>query len=300
MSRKGKGYKNNKRGGQSRNLVMMGGLKPSKKLGQNFLVDEEVISEIIEGSSIDESSLVIEIGPGMGALTEHLIERAGRLVAIELDDRLIPVLRVKFFEKDNFELIHADILEVDLEELVKREKEEYGLTNVRIVGNLPYYITTPIITKLLAKGTGADSITVMMQKEVGERLTAEPGTKNAGAITYQVHLYSEVSKVVDAPSECFYPAPKVDSVVLRMDIRDELAVEVEDEDFYFRCIKAGFMQRRKTLLNSLMTLGDYSKGELTEALEAAGVEANRRAESLDMKDFAVLAGCLKEIKTNER
>ena len=277
-------------------LRMTGGLRPSKKLGQNFLVDEEVISEIIEGSSIDESSLVIEIGPGMGALTEHLVERAGRLVAIELDDRLIPVLRVKFFGYDNFELIHGDILEVDLEELVRREKEEYGLTNVRIVGNLPYYITTPIITKLLEKGTGADSITAMMQKEVGDRLAAEPGTKNAGAITYQVHMYSEVFKVVDAPSDCFYPAPKVDSVVLRMDLRDEPAVKVSDEEFCFRCIKAGFMQRRKTLLNSLMTLGDFSKAEISEALEKAGIETTRRAESLDMNEFAILADCLKETK----
>lgn len=277
-------------------LRMTGGLRPSKKLGQNFLVDEEVISEIIEGSSIDESSLVIEIGPGMGALTEHLVERAARLVAIELDDRLIPVLRVKFFGYDNFELIHGDILEVDLEELVRREKEEYGLTNVRIVGNLPYYITTPIITKLLEKGTGADSITAMMQKEVGDRLAAEPGTKNAGAITYQVHMYSEVFKVVDAPSDCFYPAPKVDSVVLRMDLRDEPAVKVSDEEFFFRCIKAGFMQRRKTLLNSLMTLGDFSKAEISEALEKAGIETTRRAESLDMNEFAILADCLKETK----
>lgn len=295
---KGNKTKKNRRKGTPRgaDFRMTGGLRPSKKLGQNFLVDEEVISEIIEGSSIDESSLVIEIGPGMGALTEHLVERAGRLVAIELDDRLIPVLRVKFFGYDNFELIHGDILEVDLEELVRREKEEYGLTNVRIVGNLPYYITTPIITKLLEKGTGADSITAMMQKEVGDRLAAEPGTKNAGAITYQVHMYSEVCKVVDAPSDCFYPAPKVDSVVLRMDLRDEPAVKVSDEEFFFRCIKAGFMQRRKTLLNSLMTLGDFSKSDISEALEKAGIETTRRAESLDMNEFAILADCLKETK----
>ena len=167
---------------------------------------------------------------------------------------------------------------------------------MRIVGNLPYYITTPIITKLLEKGTGADSITAMMQKEVGDRLAAEPGTKNAGAITYQVHMYSEVFKVVDAPSDCFYPAPKVDSVVLRMDLRDEPAVKVSDEEFFFRCIKAGFMQRRKTLLNSLMTLGDFSKAEISEALEKAGIETTRRAESLDMNEFAILADCLKETK----
>lgn len=294
---KGKKSKSNKNTSRRpQHNLATGGLRPSKKLGQNFLIDEEVIQEIIEGSSITENSLVIEIGPGMGALTEHLVERAGRLVAVELDDRLIPILEVKMFGYDNFELIHGDILEVDLGEIIRRNKEEYNLTDVRIVGNLPYYITTPIIMKLMEQRTQADSITAMMQKEVGDRLVAEPGNKNAGAITYQVHYYSEVSKVVDAGSECFYPAPKVDSVVLRMDLREKPAVAVADEEFYFKCIKAGFMQRRKTLLNSLMTLGDYNKDEIQTALDKAAIESNRRAESLSMEEFAVLAQCLKEAK----
>lgn len=291
---KSKGKKNSGKRVKDRGHIPSGGLRPSKKLGQNFLIDEEVISEIIEGSSITSDSLVIEIGPGMGALTEHLVERAGRLIAVELDDRLIPILEVKMFGYDNFELIHGDILEVDLADIIQKNKEKYNLKDVRIVGNLPYYITTPIITKLLTQHTNADSITAMMQKEVGDRLAAEPGTKDAGAITYSVHYYSEVSKVVDAPSECFYPAPKVDSVVLRMDLRDEPAVKVADEEFYFKCIKAGFMQRRKTLLNSLKTLGEYSKEELEQALENSGIEPNRRAESLNMEDFARLSVSLKE------
>lgn len=291
---KTKGKKNTGKSFKRSSKSPSGNLRPSKKLGQNFLIDEEVISEIIEGSSITEDSLVIEIGPGMGALTEHLVDRAGRLIAVELDDRLIPLLEIKMFGYDNFELIHGDILEVNLEEIICTNKEKYGLKDVRIVGNLPYYITTPIITKLLAQHTNADSITAMMQKEVGDRLAAEPGTKEAGAITYNVHYYSEVSKVVEAPSECFYPAPKVDSVVLRMDLRDEPAVCVEDEEFYFKCIKAGFMQRRKTLLNSLKTLGDYSKEEIETALDKAGIESNRRAESLSMEDFARLSVSLKE------
>lgn len=286
--------KNNKRSNAGHGHNPAGNLRPSKKLGQNFLIDEEVIQDIIDGSSITEDSLVIEIGPGMGALTEHLVEQAGRLIAVELDDRLIPLLEVKMFGYDNFELIHGDILEVDLGEIIRKNKEEYNLKDVRIVGNLPYYITTPIIMKLMEQRTQADSITVMMQKEVGDRLVAEPGTKDVGAITYQVQYYSEVSKVTDAGSECFYPAPKVDSLVLRMDLRDEPAVELEDEDFFFKVVKAGFMQRRKTLLNSLMTLGNCSKDEVSSALEKAGIETNRRAESLTMEEFARLATSLKE------
>ncbi|MBQ0005417.1 MAG: ribosomal RNA small subunit methyltransferase A [Clostridiales bacterium] len=236
-----------------------GHVRPSKALGQNFLIDENVIDAIIEGSDVTEDSLVIEIGPGEGALTTRLAERAGRVVAVELDERLVKLLNVKLFGDENVEIIHGDILEVDLNEIIRSRMDEYQLTNVRVVGNLPYYITTPIIMKLLEMGTKADSITVMMQKEVGDRLIAEPGTKASGAITYSVHYYSEVSKVVDAGSECFYPAPKVDSVVLRMDLLDERPVEPADEDFYFRTIKAGFAQRRKTLQNKHTTHKGYDK-----------------------------------------
>lgn len=266
-----------------------GTIKPSKSLGQNFLIDEEVIAAIVDGSDVTEDSLVIEIGPGTGVLTCPLAEQAGRVVAIELDDRMIEPLRVKTFSYGNVEIIHGDILEVDLNEIIRSNVEKYNLKTVRVVGNLPYYITTPIIMKLLEMGTAADSITAMMQKEVGDRIAAAPGTKNAGAITYSVHYYSEVSKVVEAGRECFYPAPKVDSVVLRMDILKERPVKVADEAFFFRCIKAGFAQRRKTLLNSLTTLGGYDKNAIASALENTGIEANRRAESLTMEEFAKLA-----------
>lgn len=271
-----------------------GSIRPSKSLGQNFLIDEEVIAAIVEGSDVDKGCLVIEIGPGTGVLTCPLAEEAGRVVAIELDDRMIEPLRVKTFSYGNVEVIHGDILEVDLNEIIKINLEKYNLKTVRVVGNLPYYITTPIIMKLLEMGTAADSITAMMQKEVGDRIAATPGTKLAGAITYSVHYYSEVTKVVEAGRECFYPAPKVDSVVLRMNILEDHPVKVKDENFFFRCIKAGFTQRRKTLQNSLMTLGDYDKESITRALEAAGIEPNRRAESLSMEEFAKLADELME------
>ena len=276
------------------NNAQSGTLRPSKSLGQNFLIDEDVIYEIVEGSDISEDSLVIEIGPGTGVLTCPMAERAGRVVAVELDDRMIEPLRVKTFSYGNVEVIHDDILNVDLDEIIKSNLEKYNLKQVRIVGNLPYYITTPIIMKLLEMKTAADSITVMMQKEVGDRIAALPGTKNAGAITYSVWYYSEVSKIVDAGRECFYPAPKVDSVVLRLDLRDGRPVDVKDEEFFFHCIKAGFTQRRKTLANSLMTLGDYSKEQIEKALSCANIDANRRAESLSMEEFAKLADKLQE------
>ena len=286
---KGKKHSGNKFRGKAPAAM---GVRPQKSLGQNFLIDEEVIAAIVEGSGVTKDTLVIEIGPGTGALTVPLAER---LVAVELDERVIPGLRVKTFSLGNVEIIHEDILKVDLKELITRELAEYGLKEVRIVGNLPYYITTPIIMKLLEADTGAASITAMMQKEVGDRIAAEPGTKLSGAITYSVHYYAEVSEIVQVGRESFYPVPKVDSVVLRMDIRDERPVTVSDEEFFFRCIKAGFSQRRKTILNSLTSLGDYDKKMISDALDAAGIEHDRRAESLGMEDFARLAEAFREV-----
>lgn len=268
------------------------GVRPSKSLGQNFLIDENIIEAIIDGSGVTSDSLVIEIGPGTGALTVPLAERAGRLVAVELDERMLEGLRVKTFGLGNVEIIHDDILKVDLSGLIARELEKNGLKDVRIVGNLPYYITTPIIMKLLESDTGASSITVMMQKEVGDRIAAQPGTKLAGAITYSVHYYADVTEITDVGRECFYPAPKVDSVVLRLDLLGERPVSVRDEELFFRCIKAGFSQRRKTLLNSLSSLGDYDKKTIAEALDESGIAHERRAESLSMEEFAALADSL--------
>ena len=270
----------------------LAGVRPVKSLGQNFLIDEEIIETIVSGSGASSESLVIEIGPGTGALTIPLAERAGWLIAIELDERVIPGLRVKTFSLGNVEILHEDVLEADLKTIITEAMSAHGLKDVRIVGNLPYYITTPIIMKLLETDTGASSITVMMQKEVGDRIAAEPGTRLAGAITYPVWYYSEVNKITDVGRECFYPVPKVDSVVLRMDIREEPPVHPADPDLYFRCIKAGFLHRRKTLLNSLISLGDYDKLQIAEALDTAGIEHERRAESLSMEELARLSDAL--------
>lgn len=271
-----------------------GGLRPSKGLGQNFLTDEDVIAQIVEGSGAADDALVIEIGPGAGALTLPLAEKAGHLAAIELDEKLIEPLRIRTFGMDNVEIIQGDILKTELDELIESRKKEFGLRTVRVVGNLPYYITTPIIMKLLETAHGIDSITVMMQKEVGDRIAAEPGTRQSGAITYPVCYHARVSKIAEAPRECFYPAPKVDSVVLRLDIRREPAVQTKDADFMIKCIKAGFSQRRKTLLNSLASMEGLDRGRVNRALERADIDKDRRAETLTLAEFAKIADILQE------
>ena len=270
------------------------GVRPDKRLGQNFLIDDEVIGTIIEESGVNEKTLVLEIGPGTGALTLPMAEMAGRVIAVDLDPAMIEGLRIKTFGMDNVELILGDILETDVKGMAEKGLKEHGLEEFRIVGNLPYYITTPIIMKLLEAGTGAESITVMMQKEVGDRIAAAPGTRASGAITYPVHYYAEVSEICDVPRECFYPVPGVDSVVLRLDLRDEPAVDVKDRDLMMRCVKAGFSMRRKTLLNSLTALGGYEKKALTEALDRAGIDPGRRAETLTLEEFARLSDSLQE------
>lgn len=265
-----------------------------KSLGQNFLCDDAIIDAIVAGTEADEHTLVIEIGPGEGALTTRLVERAGRVAAVELDDRLIPILHTMFALHDNFRLIHEDILQVDLPALAKEEMQEHHLEHLAVVGNLPYYITTPIIMHLLEANLPYRSITVMMQKEVGERLLAEPGTRAAGAITHAVHYYCEVSKVCDVPRTAFEPAPKVDSMVLRLDRREHPPIATGDADFYFRCVKAGFALRRKTLPNALATMEGVTREQITHALEKAHIDANRRAETLSMEEFARLADGLRE------
>lgn len=285
----------NKSGGRSRSE---GKFHHSKKLGQNFLTDRGVVEDIAIGSQVDADTLVIEIGPGQGVLTEELAQYAGGLYAVELDDRLIPYLRTRFALQDHVEIIHGDILEIDLEALIQKGKEDFDLSKVRVVGNLPYYITTPIIMKLLESGIPFESITIMMQKEVAERLMAEPGTKNTGAITYAVQYRCTVDKICDADRTCFDPAPKVDSMVLRLNLRPAPPVHPADETFFFRCIKAGFMMRRKTLLNSLTCLNaldssyHFDKADVQEALESCGIEANRRAESLTMEEFEKLSNAM--------
>ncbi len=269
------------------------GFRLSKSLGQNFLTDKTIIDRIIEQSHIGKEDLVVEIGPGIGVLTAAAAETAGKVIAVEIDRRLIPVLEETLGEYHNIEIINADILKINLNELLEQNMEIHGQkrNGVKILGNLPYYITTPILMKLLEDGVAADSITVMLQKEVADRIKAPPGTKAYGA------------QVASAPKEVFLPSPKVDSAVIRLDIRREKPVALNSEEAFFAVIKAGFGQRRKTLHNALTGLYGKTKDEIAEVMAAAGIDPARRAETLSLEEFAALANAIRpdnllEEKTN--
>ena len=266
-------------------------ISASKKLGQNFLVDDSVIESIIESAEVNKKDLIIEIGPGLGTLTSKLLERAGKVIAVELDDRMISILEERFKLYHNFILLHEDILKVNLQELIKQNKE--NLENVKIVANLPYYITTPIIMKLLEDRLEIDSITVMVQKEVADRITAVPGEKNSGAITYSINYYAEAEKVVFVNKDSFIPSPEVNSEVIKLQIRKEPVVKVLNEEIFFKVIKASFMQRRKTLLNGLSNAGVLkNKEKLKEILNNMGLNSEVRGETLTIEQFAKLANLI--------
>lgn len=270
------------------------GFRFSKSLGQNFLIDQHLIDKIIEGSSIGQGDLVIEIGPGIGVLTAAAAEAAGAVVAIEIDAHLIPVLADTLQGYGNVRVINQDVLKTNLHEIVEQNREIDGrkTEGIKIIGNLPYYITTPIIMKILEDGVKADSITIMMQKEVADRIKAQPGTKTYGALSVAVQYYCTVAHVAQAPKEMFMPRPKVDSTVIRLDIRKEKPVMLHDEGAFFSVVKAGFGQRRKTLLNALTGLWGMSKEEVDNVLREADIDPVRRAETLSIAEFAQLANLM--------
>lgn len=260
----------------------------NKNLGQNFLVDEDVILDSINATNITKEDAVLEIGPGLGTLTKYLLERAGKVICIELDDRMISILKTRFFMYENFEIINEDILKVDLKTLIQNEKKD-NIKNVKIVANLPYYITTPIIMKLLEDMLDIQSITVMVQKEVADRLIAIPGQKNTGAITYTVYFYAEAQNIRIVEKNSFIPEPSVISEVINLKIRENLPVQVQDKDLLFKLIKQAFMQRRKTLVNSVSNNGLIEKDKLTQILQDLNIDTNVRAEKLTIQDFANIA-----------
>lgn len=264
------------------------GFKLSKSLGQNFLTDKNIIDKIIDATEITEEDFVIEIGPGIGVLTKEAAQLAKKVTAVEIDRNLIPILRDTLKAFDHVEIINEDILKVDLHKIIA----EADCGKTKIIGNLPYYITTPIIMALLEQHVPCDSITIMMQKEVADRIKAQPGTKAYGALSAAVQYYCTVTTVAAVPKEVFYPVPKVDSAVLRLDIRKEKPVALVDEKLFFRCIKAGFGQRRKTLSNSLSQLGDFTKEEIRGCLVETGIDEKRRAETLSLDEFAAIANNL--------
>lgn len=263
-------------------------ISANKSLGQNFLINDEVIEKIVDSSNISENDLIIEIGPGLGTLTARLLEKAKKVIAIELDTKMVKILNDRFSLYDNFELINEDVLKVDLNKLIKENKEKENVQNVKVVANLPYYITTPIIMKLLEDKLDIESITVMIQKEVAKRLAAKPGDKLSGAITYAVNYYCEPEEIVIVPNSSFIPEPEVESEVINLKLRKTPPVKLINEELFFKIIKASFMQRRKTLINGLSNSNIMTKEEARELLKKSGLSENVRGENLTLEDFANL------------
>lgn len=261
-------------------------IKANKNLGQNFLIDEQVIEKIVNASDIKKEDCIIEIGPGLGTLTKELLEKAGKVISVELDKKMIIILKDRFALYNNFELINNDILQVDLKNIISTEKEK-GLKNVKVVANLPYYITTPIIMKLLEEKLDLESITVMVQKEVADRLIAIPSDKETGAITYSVYYYAKGEEILEVPKTSFIPEPEVTSKVIKLNIRNESPIKVKSPEVMFRIIKCAFMQRRKTLLNALVNTKVFlDKDEGIKILKKIGLREDVRAEKLKIEDFA--------------
>lgn len=260
----------------------------SKGLGQNFLLDPQVLDKIADAADIDEG--VLEVGPGFGVLTKRLCETGKKVVSVEIDKRLIPVLDFTLAEFDNVKIIEKDILKTDVKALID---EEFGGKQISVAANLPYYITTPIITKLIEEKLPIKNIVVMVQKEVAERIAAKPGKKDYGAISVLCQYYTNPRLVTIVPKGSFYPAPKVDSAVLCMEVQEKPNVEVSDEKLFFKVVKAAFAQRRKTLLNCLSSGFSCPKETLSELLISIGIDPAVRGEKLGLTEFAKIADAMK-------
>lgn len=273
-----------------RRVMEKHGVTFNKGLGQNFLVDPGVCPAMAESAGLDENTCVIEIGPGVGVLTAELAKRAGKVISFEVDRRLLPVLKETLEDFSNVEIINEDIMKADLPALIK---EKCAGMKIAVCANLPYYITSPIIMLLLESRLPLTAVTVMVQKEAADRLCAEVGSRDGGAVTVAVNYYAESEKLFFVGRDSFLPPPKVDSCVIKLTVREKPPVEVSDETLFFKLVKAAFSQRRKTAENSISAGLGLPKEQVAAALEAAGLERTVRAEKLTMHDFAVLAEILK-------
>lgn len=281
----------------TKEVVQKHNFKFSKSLGQNFLIDTNVIDRILEGARVKEGDYVIEVGPGIGTLTKEMGRTAEKVVAIEIDKTLIPILEETLSDFPNIEVINQDILKVNVQELVK-EKLNGG--PVKLIANLPYYITTPIVMKFLEEDIPVTDIVVMVQKEVADRMNAQPNTKDYGALSVAVQYYCDTEIVAKAPRHMFMPQPNVDSTVIGLHVREERKYPVDNEDIFFKTVKASFGQRRKTLLNSLGGLGFLSKEQIKQALQEANIDEKRRGETLSIEEFASLANAVNRIHNENK
>lgn len=262
-----------------------------KKFGQNFLIDSNILENIVKSAEITKEDFVLEIGPGIGTMTQYLCEAAGQVVAVEIDKMLIPILADTLSEYDNVEVINQDVLKVDIKTLAE---EKNGGKPIKVVANLPYYITTPIIMGLFESGVPIESITIMVQKEVADRMQTGPGSKDYGALSLAVQYYADAKVMLTAPAQCFMPRPNVDSAVIKLTRHKEPTVDVKDEKLMFKIIRASFNQRRKTLVNGLKNSPEimFSKEQILNAIEAIGKNENIRGEALTLEEFAKLTNAL--------
>lgn len=276
---------------KTKELVQKYNFRFSKSLGQNFLIDDSVPRDIVNGAEVCEEDLVIEIGPGVGTLTAQLLKRAKRVVAIELDSSLIPILTEELGDNPKFQLIHNDALKVDFNEIIGDEK------SVKLVANLPYYVTTPIIVNLLKGGYNFKSLTIMIQKEVAERMNAEPNCKDYGALSILVQYYCNTKIVRKVPPSCFIPRPKVDSIVIRLERLEEPSVKVKNEKLFFEIVRHAFNMRRKTLWNATKNV-KLPKELMEKAYEEANIDPKRRGETLSLAEFGALSDSIDKYMNN--
>lgn len=274
---------------ETRFIMKQNNITANKNLGQNFLINGDVVDSIVENAEITKNDLVIEIGPGLGTLTSRLLEKAGKVICVELDRKMIAILEKRFKLYENLELINDDILKINLNQLISQNKIN-EIKHVKIVANLPYYITTPIIMKLLEERLDIESITVMIQKEVAQRLAAKPGTSDVGSITYTIWYYTEPKIVLEVPKESFIPAPEVTSSVIKLDILKQPRIEVKDEKQFFKIIKVAFMQKRKTLINALVNGKVFqNKEDAKKCLDELKIDEKIRGEKLTLEQYKNIA-----------
>ncbi|MBY0026048.1 16S rRNA (adenine(1518)-N(6)/adenine(1519)-N(6))-dimethyltransferase RsmA [Priestia aryabhattai] len=275
---------------RTKEILKKYGFTFKKSLGQNFLIDTNILHRIVDHAEITEETGAIEIGPGIGALTEQLAKRAKKVLAFEIDQRLLPILADTLSPYPNAKVIHQDVLKADLKETLEQEFE--NIEDLMVVANLPYYVTTPILMKLLEEQIPVRGIVVMLQKEVADRIAAKPGTKEYGSLSIAIQYYTEAETVMIVPKTVFNPQPNVDSAVIRLLRRPKPAVEVQDEAFFFQIVRASFGQRRKTILNNLVNNlpnGKQKKADIEQALATAEIDPKRRGETLSIQEFGTLS-----------